>query len=64
MDIGRPREAQWAERALTRFRDDLLVLRPWWPVLIPALLWLGWSTYRRERAAVLRRRASRASRSG
>lgn len=59
MDIGRSREAQWAERALTRFRDDLLMLRPWWPLLIPVLLWLGWRTYRRERAAVLRRRARR-----
>ncbi|MBU6335428.1 MAG: hypothetical protein KGS47_13650 [Chloroflexi bacterium] len=59
MDIGRSREAQWAERALTRFRDDLLMLRPWWPLLIPVLLWLGWHTYRRERAAVLRRRARR-----
>jgi len=35
------------------FWENLRDLRPWWPVLLPLLLWVGWRTYRRERAAVL-----------
>ncbi|HNP72598.1 MAG TPA: hypothetical protein PLO33_11040 [Kouleothrix sp.] len=36
---------------LENFRD----LQPWWPVLVPLLLWVGLRTYRRERAAALAR---------
>lgn len=35
------------------FWDSLSELRPWWPVLLPLLAWIGWRTYQRERAAVL-----------
>ena len=34
------------------FWDNLQALRPWWPVLLPLLVWVGVRTYRRERAAV------------
>lgn len=34
------------------FLDNLLALRPWWPVLVPLMLWVGIRTYQRERAAV------------
>ena len=37
---------------LRLFWDSFLELRPWWPVLIPALLWVGIRAYRRERAAL------------
>ena len=33
------------------FWDNLRELRPWWPVLLPLMLWVGVRTYRRERAA-------------
>jgi len=33
------------------FWDSLRELRPWWPVLLPLMLWVGVRTYRRERAA-------------
>jgi hypothetical protein len=35
------------------FWDNLDEMRPWWPVLLPLLAWVGWRTYRRERAALL-----------
>jgi hypothetical protein len=28
-------------------------MRPWWPVLFPLLLWIGWRSYQKERARVL-----------
>jgi hypothetical protein len=34
------------------FWDNLRELRPWWPVLLPLMVWVGVRTYRRERAAV------------
>ena len=34
------------------FWDNLRELRPWWPILIPILLWVAVRTYRRERAAM------------
>ena len=34
------------------FWDNLSELRPWWPVLLPLMLWVGVRTYRRERAAL------------
>jgi len=37
---------------LRLFWDNLHELRPWWPVLLPLMLWVGVRTYRRERAAV------------
>ncbi len=36
-------------QALADFKD----LRPWWPILIPVLLYIAVTTYRRERAEVL-----------
>lgn len=42
---------------LREFWQNLAGLRPWWPVLLPLLLWIGWRTYRRERAEVLAQRA-------
>ncbi|MBK9940287.1 MAG: hypothetical protein IPP13_01510 [Kouleothrix sp.] len=33
------------------FWDNFRELRPWWPVLVPLLLWVGLRTYRNERAA-------------
>jgi hypothetical protein len=35
------------------FWNNLNALRPWWPVLLPLLAWIGWRTYRRERARYL-----------
>jgi hypothetical protein len=35
------------------FWDSFSEMRPWWPVLLPLLAWVGWRTYQRERAAVL-----------
>ena len=32
--------------------DNLRELRPWWPVLLPLMLWVGVRTYQREREAV------------
>jgi hypothetical protein len=37
------------------FWDSLAAMRPWWPVLLPLLAWIGWRTYRDERARVLAR---------
>jgi hypothetical protein len=34
------------------FWDNLREMRPWWPVLLPLMLWVGVRTYRRERAAL------------
>ena len=34
------------------FWDNLREMRPWWPILLPLMLWVGVRTYRRERAAV------------
>jgi len=31
------------------FWDNLSAMRPWWPVLLPLLAWVGWRTYQRER---------------
>jgi hypothetical protein len=39
-------------KPIRRFWDNLLELRPWWPVLLPLMLWVGVRTYRRERAAM------------
>jgi hypothetical protein len=35
------------------FWNNLNALRPWWPVLLPLLAWIGWRTYRREHARYL-----------
>ena len=35
------------------FWENLNKMRPWWPVLLPLLAWVGWRTYQREREAVL-----------
>ena len=32
---------------------DFEDLRPWWPILIPVLVYVAVTTYRRERAEVL-----------
>ncbi len=37
---------------LRLFWDNLQELRPWWPVLLPLLLWVAVRTYRRERQAL------------
>ena len=34
------------------FWDSFRDLQPWWPVLVPLLVWVGVSTYRKERAAI------------
>ena len=34
------------------FWDAFREMQPWWPVLIPLLLWVGVRTYRKERAAL------------
>lgn len=34
------------------FWEAMRELRPWWPVLIPLLLWAGLRAYRSERAAL------------
>ena len=39
------------------FWENLNEMRPWWPILLPLLAWVGWRTYRRERARVLARRS-------
>jgi hypothetical protein len=33
-------------------------MRPWWPVLLPLLLWVFWSKYRGERARFLAERGA------
>ena len=33
--------------------SDFMALRPWWPVLIPLLIWVAMRTYRRERELFL-----------
>lgn len=37
---------------LRLFWQNLATLRPWWPVLLPALAWIGWRTYQSERTAL------------
>ena len=39
------------------FWEALYDMRPWWPVLLPLLVWVGWRNYRRERTKVLARRS-------
>lgn len=41
------------------FWQNLLTLRPWWPILLPLLCWIGWRTYQKERAMTLTNRAAR-----
>jgi hypothetical protein len=43
------------------FLHDFQELRPWWPIVIPLMIWVGMRTYRRERALVLAKRSSKAS---
>ncbi len=38
---------------LRLFWENLNTMRPWWPVLFPLLLWVGWRSYQKERARVL-----------
>ncbi|HEU5012400.1 MAG TPA: hypothetical protein VFT66_07640 [Roseiflexaceae bacterium] len=41
-----------AEPMIAPFRlfwHNFLEARPWWPVLVPLMLWVGWRSYRRER---------------
>ena len=40
------------------FWEALDDMRPWWPLLLPLLAWVGWRTYRRERTRVLARRST------
>lgn len=40
--------------AVRMFWNSFRDLQPWWPVIIPILLWVGVRTYQKERA-VLRR---------
>ncbi|MEM8534423.1 MAG: hypothetical protein AAGF95_26500 [Chloroflexota bacterium] len=42
------------------FWDNLNALRPWWPILIPWLLWVAWKTYQRERDLILEIEATQA----
>ena len=39
--------------------EDFQVLRPWWPILIPLLIWEARRTYIRERRIVLAERRAR-----
>lgn len=39
------------------FWHNLQEMRPWWPILLPLLAWVGWRTYRAERQKVRRERA-------
>jgi hypothetical protein len=42
-----------------QYWQRLQEMHDWWPLLLPLLAWVGWRTYRKERAQVLRaRRAS------
>ncbi len=43
------------------FWEALDDMRPWWPILLPLLAWVGWGSYRRERSRVLARRTSASS---
>ncbi|HWQ11972.1 MAG TPA: hypothetical protein VNL77_04190 [Roseiflexaceae bacterium] len=43
------------------FWQNLRELRPWWPLLLPLLLWYGRRVYRRERAVVLAARRAPAA---
>ena len=55
-----PGQSSLAEQALAMpqlaplrlFWDNFRDLQPWWPVLVPLLLWVGVRAYRRERAAI------------
>lgn len=38
---------------------DLEELRPWWPILLPIVIYVAATTYRRERAEVLAARISK-----
>jgi di/tricarboxylate transporter len=41
-----------AEPMIAPFRlfwHNFLEARPWWPVLIPLMVWVGWRSYKRER---------------
>jgi hypothetical protein len=40
---------------LRAFWEGLNAMRPWWPVLLPLLAWIGWRTYQRERTELLSR---------
>lgn len=40
-----------------QFWLDFLKLRPWWPILIPIMIWVARRTYQRERALFLEERA-------
>ncbi len=61
-----PTQLGMIEQTLTRFGlpgvlitkaiEDFQSLRPWWPILIPILLWEARKTYIRERRAVLAQR--------
>lgn len=42
---------------LQLFWRTLREMRPWWPILLPFLAWVGWRTYHTERQKVLRERA-------
>lgn len=39
---------------------DLEELRPWWPILLPVVIYVAATTYRRERAEVLAARMTKA----
>jgi len=43
-----------------KYWEKLEKERGWWPVLLPLLAWVGWSTYRKERRKVLQERAAAA----
>lgn len=38
--------------AVRMFWNSFRDLQPWWPVLIPLLLWVGVRTYQKERTAL------------
>ena len=46
------------------FWEQLNEFRPWWPALLPLLVWVGWRAYRRERAALVRERLAAVEQSG
>ena len=46
------------------FWEQLEAFRPWWPVLLPLLAWVGWRAYQRERAALARERLAAADQAG
>jgi hypothetical protein len=43
--------------AVRMFWNSFRDLQPWWPVIIPILLWVGVRTYQKERAALQRETA-------